>query len=311
MTKRRDLTGQTFSHLTVIELDEEKTKKSGRESWVVECDCSLHTRFTVFGSNLKRGNTTKCQYCKAKNLINQKFGHLTIIDKIIDDKNHIRWKAKCDCGNIIIVRGDSLKSGHTRSCGCLQKHFVSQLKAKNLVGQKFGKLTVVKESSRRDSSGNKYWICNCDCGTTNHEVSGHHLTQGNIMSCGCSRSHGEEKIAMLLHNASIPFKREYLIKDFLLSTGGKPRFDFAILNDKDEVLYFIEYHGEQHYSARGHIFTKEHVKIIQQRDKEKTQYCNDNNIPLIVIPYTKYKNLTLNDLILQNTKNTKSEHKND
>ena len=26
MTKRRDLTGQTFSHLTVIELDEEKTK---------------------------------------------------------------------------------------------------------------------------------------------------------------------------------------------------------------------------------------------------------------------------------------------
>jgi hypothetical protein len=29
-----------------------------------------------------------------------------------------------------------------------------------------------------------------------------------------------------------------------MSTGGKPHFDFAILNNKKEIKYFIEYQGE-------------------------------------------------------------------
>ena len=45
---------------------------------------------------------------------------------------------------------------------------------------RFGKLVVVEESNRRDSSGNFYWYCDCDCGTKHHEVSGHHLKCGNI-----------------------------------------------------------------------------------------------------------------------------------
>lgn len=58
-----------------------------------------------------------------------------------------------------------------------------------------------------------------------------------------------------------------------MTTGGNPRFDFAILDENNNVKYFIEYQGEQHYIARGNIFTEEKVKIIQQRDKEKLEYC--------------------------------------
>ena len=43
-------------------------------------------------------------------------------------------------------------------------------------------------------------------------------------------------------------------------------------------------------------FTEERVKIIQQRDQEKEQYCNKNNIPLICIKYTDYDNLSLEQL---------------
>lgn len=35
-----------------------------------------------------------------------------------NDGHHIFWKCKCDCGNEIVVRKDSLLSGHAKSCGC-------------------------------------------------------------------------------------------------------------------------------------------------------------------------------------------------
>lgn len=303
MSKRIDLTGQKFSHLTVLKLDEEKTKNSGRTHWIVECDCEDHTTFSVSSSNLKSGNSTKCKYCKAENLLGQRFERLTVTKRIIDDKDHVMWEATCDCGNKIIVRGDSLRTGHTRSCGCLQKEVVGSINKKDLVGQKFGRLTVIKQSQRKDSSGNYYWFCNCECGTTNQEVSGHHLVQGNISSCGCMRSKGEEKITKILIENNIKFKREYLIEEFTLSTGGHPRFDFAILDDNNQLKYFIEYHGEQHYQARGSIFTEERVAVIQIRDKEKEKFCEENAIPLIIIPYTKFNDLNIKDLIILEEKN--------
>ena len=64
MPKRKDLTGQVFSHLKVIQLDENKTKEKKRTYWTVECDCGV--QFSVLGSNLSSGNTTKCKYCKAE-----------------------------------------------------------------------------------------------------------------------------------------------------------------------------------------------------------------------------------------------------
>ena len=55
-------------------------------------------------------------------LVGQKFGRLIVLKK--KDKNksgNYRWLCKCDCGKEKIIRGDNLKSGTTKSCGCLQK----------------------------------------------------------------------------------------------------------------------------------------------------------------------------------------------
>lgn len=55
-----------------------------------------------------------------KNLINNKYGSLTVIE-YNPERDHygkILWKCKCDCGTEIIVRGESLISGNTTSCGC-------------------------------------------------------------------------------------------------------------------------------------------------------------------------------------------------
>lgn len=205
------------------------------------------------------------------------------------------WRCQCECGNEIVVRGDSLRSGHTKSCGCLQKEKVSKLNFIDLTGKKFGRWTVKGPGKRRETnSGLIYWICDCECGTKNKEVNGRHLKDGTSRSCGCVKSHGEEKISRILSENKILFEREFLIKELTMSTGGSPRFDFAILNKDKTVAYFIEYNGEQHYNSRGSIFTKETVKTIQIRDEEKKEYCKQNNIPLIIINYKDFDKIDLN-----------------
>lgn len=296
MAYKIDLTNNVYGHLTVKGYDEQTSKEKGRSYWIVECDCDDHTLFSVVGTSLTSGKTTKCKYCKAQNLIGQKFNRLTVIKRIIRDEK-VMWQAQCDCGNTIIVRADSLKSGHTKSCGCLQKEKVAQLNYKDIIGQKYGKLTVIERSERKDTSGSYYWFCDCDCGTKHHEVSGHHLKAGRIISCGCVKSRGEEKISQLLSEKDISFIREYIVQDYQFISGGNPRFDFAILNTDNSIAYFIEYQGEQHFKSRETgYFTEDRVAAIQERDKEKRQYCENKNIPLIYINYTDLNIFTLQDI---------------
>ena len=52
----------------------------------------------------------------------QKFGRLTVIKRVFEEGyKKPRWLCQCDCGNTCVVLGESLKSGNTQSCGCLQK----------------------------------------------------------------------------------------------------------------------------------------------------------------------------------------------
>lgn len=60
---------------------------------------------------------------KFQDLTGKKFGKLTVISRAEDyikPNGHkiIQWDCLCECGNETIVRGEYLKSGHTKSCGC-------------------------------------------------------------------------------------------------------------------------------------------------------------------------------------------------
>jgi hypothetical protein len=54
---------------------------------------------------------------------------------------------------------------------------------KELTGVIFGKLFVIQES-HKDSFGNYYWDCKCECGNQT-KVVGYDLTRGKTQSCGC------------------------------------------------------------------------------------------------------------------------------
>ena len=59
---------------------------------------------------------------KLVSLVGEKYGNLIVIDrhKCNDKFNKPQWLCKCDCGNTTIVKGANLKSGNTKSCGCLK-----------------------------------------------------------------------------------------------------------------------------------------------------------------------------------------------
>ena len=38
----------------------------------------------------------------------------------------VQWRCRCRCGNEVIVTAGNLKSGATKSCGCLRKEAVSK-----------------------------------------------------------------------------------------------------------------------------------------------------------------------------------------
>lgn len=79
---------------------------------------------------------------KIKDLTGQKFGKLTVLEITNERRNRqVVWKCQCECGNITYVVGQALRTGHTTTCGC--GHHNSK-NAKQLEGQKFSKLTVLK-----------------------------------------------------------------------------------------------------------------------------------------------------------------------
>lgn len=67
-----------------------------------------------------------------EDLTGMKFNRLTVKEQAEDyiDNNKIhysQWLCICDCGNNVIVRGNGLKNGHTKSCGCLQREYTSKI----------------------------------------------------------------------------------------------------------------------------------------------------------------------------------------
>lgn len=66
---------------------------------------------------------------KRLNLINQKFGRLLVI-KLHSIKNRAtQWLCKCECGKKTIVSVGDLRSGHTKSCGCLHQEIINHGRA--------------------------------------------------------------------------------------------------------------------------------------------------------------------------------------
>lgn len=247
---------------------------------------------------------------KMIDLLNQQFGYLTVIENMgkMDGRRYY-WKCRCDCGKEVVIEGSRLRNGNTKSCGChkfdgLKQYNIQQSeKSKIDIGTRFGKLVVIEDigfkPQYKGATKNRRWYkCKCDCGNI-VECSGNALKDGHRSSCGCVMSKGEEAIQDLLIKHNILFKHDTTSDLCTLATGHRLRFDFIIYNIDGTINRCIEFDGKQHQEGMmGGVWSHEETyDVIHERDEIKNQFCIDNNICLIRIPYTKLNYITYEDLM--------------
>ena len=78
----------------------------------------------------------------------------------------------------------------------------------NLTGQKFGMLTVLRESTYKNNTGRSKWLCECECGDKK-VISGNNLKAGLTTSCGCKVNNNAKKYyerKKLDHKARIEYR---------------------------------------------------------------------------------------------------------
>ena len=317
MPRLLDRRGKQYGELTVIERAPSQDK---HVYWRCKCSCGNEgvKRGDYFTSSehpncgcleLRKKNL-KAAICKVKS--NQKYGRLLTIRETEQRANNggIYWECLCDCGKTVRVEASQLtkKNNPTQSCGCLQKEIASQTIKEHLdtiqthTGDIINNFYILETKVLPTNNGqSETWgfvICPF-CGQKVWKQI-RYIKDLSVKSCGCiNKSAGEAKIQQLLTNYNIDFIQEKTFEDLKNDNNYKLRFDFFVENK-----YCIEFDGIQHFEPT--IFANETIekakeKFIKQKnyDNIKNQWCKKHNIPLIRIPYTHFKELTIQDLLLE------------
>lgn len=303
MSHAEDLSGRVFCRLTVnFRVSCNNCKDV---MWLTTCECG--NDIVVKGASLKSGHTNSCG-CYHRDAVSEKLakdflpgdqvGHWTILYRADGYKGKgAFWHVRCECGNETDVLGEHLRTGASSSCGCVSRKNASERQLIDLVGERFGLLTVVQRSDKKTDYGDVYWTCYCDCGNT-ADISGHNLRRGNTLSCGClNMSHGEYHISNVLNLNHIDYvyNRAYF-QDLKNNEGNLLRYDF-ILIDNNCPYRIIEFDGIQHNEPIDFFGGKDSFIKLQENDQIKNQYALSHNIPLVRIPYTKRNIITIEDLL--------------
>lgn len=140
MTSRKppsDYIGTRFERLTVTGVAPSDGKGQGAR---VSCQCDCGKTTVVRLKDLNSGNTVSCGcYRKERlaygltrdrgNLIGRRFGRLVVVAEA-DQRAGVRhWLCQCDCGNRKVIRGENMRKGYTKSCGCIWRVTRSKRKA--------------------------------------------------------------------------------------------------------------------------------------------------------------------------------------
>lgn len=183
----KNLIGIRYGRLIVVSRSS-RTDCRQNSYWICKCDCGKTKE--ICGCNLRSGKTNSCGCYSISRLKNSRidlsgktFNLLKVVSYSHQKGKLHYWSCVCDCGKEKIIEGSSLRSGNTRSCGCIIRD--------NLVGKRFGRWVVLEMFVINSRTKPK---CQCDCGVIKNVFSGS-LKSGSSISCGCYKTEfGKSKI---------------------------------------------------------------------------------------------------------------------
>lgn len=269
---------------------------------LIECRCGISFKATL--DNFKRSNKRQCNNCgqKGKTAFTFEFAKYFIEVESnsgckLLSKNYIDCKKEllleCECRTQFTTNFDKFKNRNKRQCNkCSKTKSSIDLRKTNtefnkeiydLVGDEY---IVLGEYI---NSKTYIKICHSTCGCKWDVIPCNFLRGSRCPQC--NESKGERRIRLYLESIRLKFIQELIFEDLVGVGGGNLRFDFGGYNDKDEIIYLIEYDGKQHFEHVASLMDFQSFTDIQTHDKRKNQYCKDNNIPLLRIPYWEFDNI--------------------
>lgn len=226
----------------------------------------------------------KCKSNKSKNdfinLITNE-GYL-LINNYKNSKEKVKL-LHIKCNNIYEVTPNMFQQGY-RCPYCAGNHKKNTKEFKellfNLVGNEYSLIGTYKNSLT------KVKIKHNKCNNTYEVTPNNFLNRDNRCPYCKQRSKGETKIRNYLNSNKYSFEEQYSFKD--CKYKGLLYYDFKV--NLNNTFILIEYDGIQHFKETKK-FGNDRLEIQKIRDRIKDDYCLNNNIKLIRIPYYNYNNI--------------------
>ena len=275
------------------------------EKHLFRCSCGneFETTFAKFQNRNKR-QCNKCGRKRANDLTRLDIGFVreqiaSLGAKCLSDE-YINYKEKlmiqCECGNIYQQSYANFLHGTHHCQKCSQK--IAD-EAKNKYTYEYVSEYLKKHGSTLLTPKTEKYIgykstieIECSCGEKFSTMLEIVLTYEKTKCRSCKAqnsptSHGEKNIKNYLLEKGYEFYQEYSFPD--CKDKYVLRFDFAVV--VDNKLKLIEFDGMQHFRPYDYYGGEKYYQKILRRDGIKNKYCEDNNIPLLRIPYTELRNI--------------------
>lgn len=257
MGEAKDLIGLRFNRLAVVRKTDQRLCRS--IVWECRCDCGNST--FASSSALLSGKRKSCGCLrnesgkkKAQDITGMRFGRLTALRPTEKRQSEsVVWECQCDCGEIDYAPVILLRAGKKKSCGCLRSD-VYEGNKRDVTGLRFGKLTAICPTDKREADGSVVWKWRCDCSEV-IDKSLNSVSRGLIRSCGC-----------LLQDVRKDIYSEYLKPAYVLGTN------LNMLRQNEDVLRADNVSGVKgvHFRSSENVYIasiKFKGVIVQKRYK--------------------------------------------
>lgn len=244
------------------------------------------SKATNFIIHTKHYGCSECQSLlvkKRKEDLEKVQERYNIIEKYqATEKEHFRYKAQCKrCGHIRDTFLNNLMKN--LECGCITGTY-------RRTPEEFERELVEKKNDEYELINNyegmtkpillRHKICGFIWKVRPSDIL--YERSANCPRCKKADSQGSKIVETFLQKNNLEYTREYVLEP------TKLRLDFYLEYRGKRIG--IEYNGSQHYKFSSFFYSSENDFLVQQeRDRRKIQYCQENNIILLVIPYTLYE----------------------
>ena len=241
----------------------------------------------------------------------QKNGFLQVCDRGPNCPGGRKPRVICKCtrcGKYTLISAQEFVSEGTKSCGCYMPE-ASRARCAN-VGKKsnYKDYTQIenpfyiflRRTDEVKAGMGAYWEVQCKKCQRIYKVIPSQIVSekrpkgNNPCDCWKKISKGVFFIEDILQKNKKNYIKEKTFDSCLSPLGNFLKFDFYVDN-----RYLIEFDGEQHFLPEKFNSSVDGIgKLAKQQEYDiiKNNWCLENNIPLIRIPYT-HKNIVIEDLI--------------